>query len=109
MSAAAGGGGAPGQSVRAGYVAELQAWLERHKRYPERAIARRQQGTATLYFVVDRAGRVLDYRLEKSSGHRLLDREVLAMIQRAAPLPRMPAGLSAADLTVILPVRFALR
>lgn len=95
--------------ARAAYVAQLQAWLQRHKRYPQRAIARRQQGTATLYFVVDRTGRLLDYRLEQSSGHRLLDREALEMIERAAPLPRMPAGLSGSDLAVVLPVRFALR
>lgn len=95
--------------ARAAYVAQLQAWLQRHKRYPQHAIARRQQGTATLYFVVDRTGRLLDYRLEQSSGHRLLDREALEMIERAAPLPRMPAGLSGSDLAVVLPVRFALR
>jgi protein TonB len=95
--------------ARAGYVAALQAWLQRHMQYPERAIARRQQGTATLYFVVDRLGRVLDYRLEQSSGHRLLDREALAMIERAAPMPQMPASLIASDMAVVVPIRFALR
>ena len=72
-------------------------------------MARRQQGTATLYFVVDRAGRVLEHRLEQSSGYRLLDREALAMIDRAAPLPRMPAAMSGDDLAVIVPIQFALR
>ncbi len=105
----AGTAGRQDDDARAGYVAALQAWLERHMRYPERAVARRQQGTATLYFVVDRLGRVLDYRLEQSSGHRLLDREALAMIERAAPMPQMPASLIAADMAVVVPISFALR
>ena len=105
----AGTAGRQDDDARAGYVAALQAWLERHMRYPERAIARRQQGTATLYFVVDRLGHVLDYRLEQSSGHRLLDREALAMIERAAPMPQMPASLIAADMAVVVPISFALR
>ena len=96
-------------AARAGYVTTLQAWLEQHKRYPDRARTRQQQGTATLYFVVNRQGQVLAYHLEQSSGHRLLDREALALIERAAPLPQMPPGLSATDLTVIVPIRFALR
>ncbi len=110
QSLAAGVSTGPGSThAKAAYVSLLQQWLERHKLYPQRAMARRQQGTATLYFVVDRAGRVLEHRLEQSSGHRLLDREALAMIDRAAPLPRMPAAMSGDDLAVIVPIQFALR
>ncbi len=100
-------GGIPGAS--ADYMALLQAWLEKHKEYPRRAQLRRQEGTALLYFVMDREGRVITHRLEESSGHRLLDREVEEMIERAQPLPKMPDHMSQAQLELIVPVQFFLR
>jgi len=103
----AGAGGVPG--VRQDYLAALQAWLNRHKEYPRRARLRRQEGTALLYFAIDRQGRVLDYALRRGSGHKALDRAVIEMIERAAPLPEMPAGMARARLEVTVPVRFALR
>jgi protein TonB len=69
----------------------------------------RQQGTAFLYFAMDRNGQVLDYRLERSSGHALLDREVEAMIKRAEPLPRLPESWQQTRLELVVPIQFALR
>lgn len=101
------GGGAVGLEVD--YFARLQAWLERHRQYPRRAQLRRQEGTALLYFVIDRDGTVIEARIQRSSGHRLLDREVREMLERARPLPPLPAELAQAQLEVVVPVRFALR
>ena len=39
----------------------------------------------------------------------LLDEEVEAMIERAQPLPRMPADMAHAQLEIVVPVRFSLR
>jgi protein TonB len=101
------GGGIPGSSRD--YAATVLAWLEQHKEYPRRARLRRQEGTVVLYFVVDRGGAVLEYRLEGSSGHLALDEEVLAMIERAQPLPPMPEDLQRDRLELIVPVEFFLR
>ena len=91
------------------YIARLHRALERNKEYPRSARAQRQQGRAMLRFAIDRAGNVLDYRLEKSSGYDLLDREVVAMIQRASPLPPMPADMAADRLEIVVPIPFILR
>lgn len=64
---------------------------------------------ALLYFVMDRNGRVLEHRLQQSSGHDLLDREVVKMIQRAEPLPTMPDDMHQARLELVVPVQFFLR
>lgn len=101
------GGGLPGATRD--YASTLLAWLERHKEYPRRARLRRQQGTAMLYLKVDQAGAVLDYRLEKSSSHSVLDQEVMDMVERAQPLPAMPEALGQAPLELIVPVEFFLR
>ena len=100
-------GGVPGQS--ADYKALLMAWLEKHKEYPRRAKLRRQEGTAYLSFVIDRDGQLLEYRLDKSSGYKLLDEEVTAMIERAAPLPPVPDSPPSGRFTYTVPVNFSLR
>lgn len=101
------GGGMPGAS--ADYIATLQAWLEKHKKYPRRARTRRQEGVVLLSFAMDREGRVLDYRIMESSGYSLLDREVEAMIERAQPFPAMPEDLHKAKLDLVVPIQFYLR
>ena len=79
------------------------------KNQPREARRRREQGTATLVFTVDRRGRVTGVRISKSSGSASLDREVHAMVRRAAPFPPFPVDLRAEQLTLAVPVRFSLR
>ncbi len=100
---------AANQGVRAEYAARIQSLLAHHRRYPREARLRGQQGRARLFFVIDRHGRVVESRIEQSSGHALLDREVLAMVKRAQPLPPIPEPLFASNLDLIVPIEFSLR
>jgi protein TonB len=86
----------------------LLAQLNRAKRYPQAAQARREEGVARLSFTINRAGQVVSYRLVGSSGSPLLDAEVLAMIQRASPLPAPPPDVPGALVDLVVPVRFDL-
>lgn len=101
------GGGLAGAAVD--YMSMLQAWLEKHKEYPRAARLRRIEGAVLLYFAIDRDGRLLAYRIERSSGHRSLDKETIAMINRAQPLPPIPSNMSRDKLEVVVPVQFSLR
>ena len=100
-------GGLPGSSNS--YFALLQAWLEKHKEHPSTARRRRSQGTAVLNFTLNRDGSVQRARIERSSGSPVLDREVLAMIKRATPLPAFPADFERDVITLSVPVQFRLR
>jgi protein TonB len=91
------------------YLSRLRAWLERHKQYPRMAQLRRQEGTALLRFTMLRDGRVVAHRLDRSSGHAVLDREAEELIERASPLPAMPADMTQNSLEVVVPIAFALR
>lgn len=84
--------GAAATSARAqgDYAARVRAWLEAHKTYPRKARQRREEGVAEIFLVLDRKGRVLRGELVRGSGHALLDAEVLAMLDRAAPFPPAP-------------------
>jgi len=104
------GESAAGQSgAHEDYLLVLRSWLERHKRYPTRARRFGQEGTAFLYFVMNRAGDVIDYEIRQSSGHRLLDDEAERMILRAQPLPKIPESMNEAQLALVIPIEFSLR
>lgn len=84
----------------------LLAHLESRKRYPAEARARRLQGVANVRFTMDRQGRVLSAAVERSSGHAALDREALALLQRAQPLPPPPLETLGERITLTVPVEF---
>lgn len=87
----------------------LLAHLEQRKRYPAEARARRLQGVAHVRFTMDRSGRVLSVALERSSGHAALDREALALLQRAQPLPAPPPETPGERITLTVPIDFFTR
>ena len=92
--------------AKADYAAILLAWLERHKEYPYRARARRQEGVVRLFIAVDRRGDVLDARIAGSAGHILLERAALDMLERARPLPPLPDDVRGERLELVVPVHF---
>ena len=59
--------------------------------YPAAAQRRQQQGTSLVRITIDRKGNVANVELLESSGHRILDDEVIRAIRKGAtygPLPR---------------------
>lgn len=75
---------------RDSWEGRVMARLERFRRYPIAARARRQQGVAQLRVSVARDGSLLGLSLEHSSGFALLDQAALDTFRRAAPLPKVP-------------------
>lgn len=98
----------PSDAVPA-WHALLLGHLQQHKRYPKQARWRREEGVVYLHFTMDRAGKVLEYRLETSSGSAALDEETLKLLERAQPLPSPPAELAGETLELVVPVQFSLR
>jgi protein TonB len=91
----------------ASWRSQLVARLERYKRYPSEA--RGDAGVAQVAFRVDRSGGVHGVRIARSSGSSLLDRETLALVDRAQPMPTPPSDISDSELSVIAPVRYNAR
>lgn len=83
--------------------------LQQFKNYPQQARERSEQGVVLLAFSIDRDGHVLTRRIVQSSGFSDLDAEVMAMIERAQPLPAFPPSMMEAQLNLTVPIRFALR
>jgi protein TonB len=96
--------------------AQIMTWrdlvvtrLQNAKRYPSSAEANREQGVVTLNFSVNRNGKVISRSIAKSSGHASLDQEVLALVQRAQPLPPFPPAMTQSVVHLSVPIRFSLK
>lgn len=87
----------------------LLSYLERRQRYPSVARFRHEEGSAYVRFAVNREGTVLWARLERGSGHDLLDAESLALVERAQPLPPPPPDLKGNLIEIVVPIRFSLK
>ena len=92
----------------AGWENAVHAQILRNKQYPEAARSRGEHGTASLFFTLDRTGRVIAARIVGSSGSAALDQEAVAMVRRASPLPAPPPEV-ATPKNFTIPISFNLR
>lgn len=90
---------------KATWEAQLLAHLEKYRRYPAAARARREQGVAYVTFRMNRSGAVLSAVVVRSSGSPLLDQAALETLRRAQPLPGIPDG-KPDTLELSVPVEF---
>jgi periplasmic protein TonB len=93
--------------TRDSFLGRLLAQLNRFKQYPRAARQAHIEGVVMLHFVMDAQGKVLSFAITKSSGRPVLDSEALALIQRAQPLPAIPAEYPTRTLDAIVPIEFA--
>lgn len=91
------------------WESQVKGMLNRIKRYPPDAQRRRRSGMPQVSFFVDAQGRVFDLTLQASSGTASLDREALAVVMRAQPLPPPPGEmLRQGNVQVTMPIDFNL-
>ncbi len=93
---------------RDAFLGRLLGQLNRFKQYPRAARQAHIQGVVMLHFIMDAEGKVTFFEVAKSSGRPVLDAEALALIQRAQPLPALPAGYPTRTLDAIVPIEFYL-
>ena len=95
-------------AAKQSYFSMLAATLAKHKQYPVASRRRGEEGIVKLFFVVDRNGKVLDYRISESSGSKRLDEAVIKMLKKAEPLPAFPADMLQPQLEINVPIAFQL-
>ncbi len=89
-------------SLRAAYLGKLRLHLERHKVRPEA----KTTGVAVVKFTVDPSGKILSREIISSSGSKKLDEAAMATIDRSAPFPPFPDGISREPVVVSVPFKF---
>jgi periplasmic protein TonB len=98
-----------GKGGNASYEGLLARWLEKHKRYPHQARVQHIEGEGSVKIYIDRTGKVLDFRIEKSTGSTILDEGIGKIIKNANPFPPFPLDYPAEELEFLVPIRFSLR
>lgn len=78
----------------ADWRSRLMAHLQRSKRSVSAAADQGRRRIAYVHFAIDQSGNVRSVRLVRSSGFAEIDREALALVQRASPVPPPPPGAS---------------
>jgi TonB family protein len=85
----------PGERLETGdpYLNELHALIERHRVYPRiiGPFGLPVDGTAVYDVALDRSGKIIAMKLERSSGVAGLDQAVENMIRSALPFPPLPS------------------
>ena len=91
-----------------GYRLAVAGQARRFKRYPAKALASGWEGSAEVRLEVGGDGRAQVATLSRSSGHELLDRAALAMIDAGAERAHVPDSLRGRAFAIVLPVVFNL-
>ena len=86
------------------WVRQIVARLEDKK--PAGTIGLKEPATAQVSFTVARDGAIVSKTIAKTSGVPAVDKEALAMLERAQPFPPMPAAMTETALSFSLPLRF---
>jgi protein TonB len=103
-----GGRGAGNPNELDAYTAAVRRRLERRKKYPPAAQARRIVGVVRVSFTVLKDGTIRSPSLLESSGHGILDDEAMALLARSSPLPPIPESTGLSSLNISVPFRFSL-
>ncbi|MDP8236130.1 MAG: energy transducer TonB [Candidatus Erginobacter occultus] len=102
----------PAGPVLPGYIATLQAIIDREIEYPPLASRQRREGEVAVVFILHRSGRLLRLAIAPGgeSSFEPFNREALRAVRRAADrFPPFPKSLEGEDLTFRLPITFTLR
>lgn len=97
------------QAALANWQGQLLGHLKTFLRYPRQAEHGRQQGVTLVVVTVDRQGRVLSARIDRSSGYPILDNEAIATARRGSPVPPPTADIRGDPVSVTIPIQFSLR
>jgi protein TonB len=90
------------------WQSRLHAKIAGIKRYPSKADARREHGSARITLRIDDNGRVIESSILESTGWPHLDEEALLTVARAQPFPKPPPGTTPEDRWLIVPMNFEL-
>jgi periplasmic protein TonB len=84
-------------------------WLSQYRAYPFAARRARIEGVVQLRVTLMPDGRLVGARVERSSGHPLLDQAALELLAHAAPLPSAFGSARTEQIELQLPIVYRMR
>ncbi|MDG1995867.1 MAG: TonB family protein [Emcibacteraceae bacterium] len=92
-----------------GWQKEVTKKIAKKQTYPRAALRKELEGRISVEINVDREGNIVAHSVKQSSGHDVLDREVPKLMKRVSPLPVPPADVADSQLTMVVPLAWALQ
>ncbi|MEI7639734.1 MAG: TonB family protein [Syntrophus sp. (in: bacteria)] len=91
------------------YLLKIRKRIENQWTYPKAALQKKEKGTTTARFSIDKNGALSSQEVVSSSGSQLLDEYTLAVIRAVAPYDRLPVdmGLSRLHIVAVFHYRLA--
>ncbi|MEM7522289.1 MAG: TonB family protein [Pseudomonadota bacterium] len=99
----AGGASSGGAELAKIWGGRIRREVERKKTYPR---SLRRSGSVLIAMTVERGGRLMQAKIQESSGSDGLDAAAMTAVKAAAPYVAAPAGLSGTSFKFVLPVVF---
>ena len=90
------GDNAQNARLQVAWGARIRSQIERNKRYPR---GTRETGSVTIVLQVSRNGKLLSYRIRKSSNNPILDEAAVSTVARSRRFPKAPKDLSGNSFT----------
>lgn len=94
--------------ARNAYLDLVARHTARHRFYPRISADNKQEGRVVTRVTIARDGRLIDVRLDKSSGWPAIDAAELETIRKSAPFPPVPSDMPGDPLILILPIHYDL-
>lgn len=94
--------------ARNAYLDQVARLTSRYRAYPRVAADNRQEGRVVTRVTIGRDGRLIDVRIDKSSGWPAIDAAELETIRKSAPFPPVPSDMPGDPLVLILPIHYDL-
>lgn len=97
-------------------AADLNGWqkdvaqsIAKKQTYPRAALRKELEGKIQVEINVDREGNIVAHSIKSSSGHDVLDREIPKLMKRVSPLPTPPADVTDSQLSMVVPLAWAIQ
>lgn len=97
------------RDIKRGYWRALNRFVKQGHAYPRRARMAGIEGTVLVELILAGDGRILQYRVLRSSGHEVLDKAALDAVAGLAKLPAPPAELNWRRNAVHIPFEYTLK
>ncbi len=83
------------------YLLKIRKRIEGSWKYPQAALQKKEKGTTTARFSIDKSGASSSQDVVSSSGSQLLDEYTLSVIRAAAPYDRLPRDMGLSKLHIV--------
>ena len=91
------------------YRIELMRMARNYKRYPRVAMDNNWEGRVVVRMIIGANGMIASITVISSSGHEILDKQAVDMIQKAKPRVLIPAALRGKEFPLEIPVIYSLK